>query len=45
MASILPLRTAAKAVTLTSAVLTIDEIRQVVEELFQANKEYVQGFK
>jgi len=30
---------------LTSAVLTIDEIRLMVEELFQANKEYVQGFK
>jgi len=30
---------------LTSAILTIDEIRQMVDELFQAGADYVKGFK
>ena len=30
---------------LTSAILTIDETRQMVDELFQANKEYLKDFK
>ncbi len=30
---------------LTSAILTIDEIRQMVDELFAANKEYLKNFK
>ena len=30
---------------LTSAILTIDETRQMVDELFQAEKEYLKGFK
>ena len=30
---------------LTGAVLTIDEIREMVDELFEANKEYMKGFK
>jgi alpha-galactosidase len=30
---------------LTSAVLTIDEIREMVDELFEANKEYLKGWK
>ena len=30
---------------LTGAVLTIDEIRQMVDDLFEANKEYTKGFK
>jgi alpha-galactosidase len=30
---------------LTSAILTIDEIRQMVDELFAANKEYLKHFK
>jgi alpha-galactosidase len=30
---------------LTAAILTIDETRQMVDELFQAEKKYVKGFK
>ena len=30
---------------LTSAMLTIDEIRQMVDELFQGNKPYLNGYK
>jgi len=30
---------------LTGAILSIDEIQDLVEELFQANKEYLKGFK
>jgi alpha-galactosidase len=30
---------------LTGAVLTIDETRQTVDEIFEAEKEYVKGFK
>ena len=30
---------------LTSAILTIDETRQMVDEMFQAEKEYLNGFK
>ena len=30
---------------LTGAVLTIDEIHEMVDELFEANKEYMKGFK
>ena len=30
---------------LTAAVLTIDEIRALVDELFKANQDYLQGFK
>jgi alpha-galactosidase len=30
---------------LTSAILTIDEIRNMVDELFKANKQYLRGFK
>ena len=30
---------------LTSAILTIDEIRNLVDELFKANKQYLRGFK
>ena len=30
---------------LTGAVLTIDEIREMVDELFEANKDYLKGFK
>jgi alpha-galactosidase len=30
---------------LTSAILTIDETRRMVDELFQANKEYLKDFK
>ena len=30
---------------LTGAVLTIDEIRQMVDELFQGEKEYLKGYK
>jgi alpha-galactosidase len=30
---------------LTAAILTIDEIRQMVDELFLAEKEYLKGFK
>ena len=30
---------------LTGAILTIDEIRQMVDELFLAEKEYLKGFK
>ena len=30
---------------LTDAVLTIDEIKSMVDELFEANKEYLKGFK
>jgi alpha-galactosidase len=30
---------------LTSAVLTIDEIKDMVKDLFKANKEYMKGYK
>jgi alpha-galactosidase len=30
---------------LTGAILTIDETRQMVDELFQANKDYLKGYK
>ena len=30
---------------LTSAILTIDEIKKMVDELFEANKKYVKDFK
>ena len=30
---------------LTGAVLTIDEIRAMVDDLFKANKDYLKGFK
>lgn len=30
---------------LTSTILTIDEMRQMIEELFQASSEYLKGFK
>jgi alpha-galactosidase/6-phospho-beta-glucosidase family protein len=29
----------------TGAVLTIDEIREMVDELLEANKEYLKGWK
>jgi alpha-galactosidase len=30
---------------LSSAVLTIDETRQMVDEMFQADKKYMKGYK
>jgi len=30
---------------LTAAILTIDEIREMVDELFKANEQYLNGFK
>jgi len=30
---------------LTSAILSIDEMEQMVDKLFQANEEYLKGFK
>ena len=30
---------------LTSAILTIDETQRMVDEMFQAEKEYLKGFK
>jgi alpha-galactosidase len=30
---------------LTSAILTIDETRQMLDELFEAEKKYLKGFK
>jgi alpha-galactosidase/6-phospho-beta-glucosidase family protein len=30
---------------LTSTVLTIDEIRRMVDDLFDAEKDYLKGFK
>jgi alpha-galactosidase len=30
---------------LTAAVLTIDEIRAMVDDLFKANKDYLKGYK
>ena len=30
---------------LTAAILTIDETRQMVDELFEAEKEYLRGYK
>ena len=29
---------------LTSALLTVDETRQMVDEIFEAEKEYLQGY-